>query len=43
MRGLHVVNHDTHHRSEVATMLTRVGHVPPGTDLIVHYRTGGPS
>jgi len=37
----HVVNHGTHHRSEVATMLTRLGQPPPATDLIVYYRTGG--
>lgn len=34
----HVVNHGTHHRSEAATMLTRLGHAPPPTDLIVYYR-----
>ncbi|MBI3458529.1 MAG: DinB family protein [Candidatus Rokubacteria bacterium] len=41
----HLVNHGTHHRSEVATMLTRLGHRPPATDLIVYYRTaaGTPS
>ncbi len=37
----HVVNHGTHHRSEVATMLTRLGQPPPATDLIVYYRTEG--
>jgi uncharacterized damage-inducible protein DinB len=31
---LHVVNHGTHHRSELADMLTRVGHPPKPTDLI---------
>lgn len=35
----HVVNHGTHHRSEAATMLTRIGHAPPPLDLIVYYRT----
>ncbi len=35
----HVVNHGTHHRSEVAAMLTRIGHAPPPMDLIVYYRT----
>lgn len=32
---LHLVNHGTHHRSELADMLTRVGAAPPPTDLIV--------
>ncbi len=35
----HVVNHGTHHRSEVATMLTRLGAAPPATDLILYYRS----
>ncbi len=30
---LHVVNHGTHHRSELADMLTRAGHPPKPTDL----------
>jgi uncharacterized damage-inducible protein DinB len=34
---LHVVNHGTHHRSEVADMLTRAGHPPPEMDLLVYY------
>lgn len=37
----HVVNHGTHHRSEVATMLTRLGQAPPATDLILYYRSAG--
>lgn len=32
---LHLVNHGTHHRSELSDMLTRVGAAPPPTDLIV--------
>jgi len=35
---LQVVNHGTHHRAELADMLTRVGHPPPPTDLIVYYQ-----
>lgn len=31
---LHMVNHGTHHRSELADMLTRVGHAPQPTDLV---------
>jgi uncharacterized damage-inducible protein DinB len=34
---LHVVNHATHHRSELADMLTRAGHAPPATDLHVFF------
>jgi len=37
----HVVNHGTHHRSEVATMLTRLGQAPLATDLILYYRSAG--
>ena len=33
----HVVNHGTHHRSEVATMLTVLSGSPPPTDLVVHH------
>ncbi len=38
----HLVNHGTHHRSEVATMLTMLGVSPPPTDLTVYHlvRTG---
>ncbi|MBI2468675.1 MAG: hypothetical protein HYV62_12825 [Candidatus Rokubacteria bacterium] len=35
----HVVNDGTHHRSEMAAMLARIGHAPPPMDLIVYYRT----
>jgi uncharacterized damage-inducible protein DinB len=34
----HVANHGTHHRSEVATMLTMLRGSPPGTDLVVYLR-----
>lgn len=39
---LHGANHATHHRSEVATMMTMIAGSPPPTDLVVyHYaRTG---
>lgn len=40
---LQMQNHGTHHRAELADMLTRVGHVPPPTDYIVfcNERTHG--
>ena len=31
---LHCANHSTHHRSEVAAMLTELGHEPDSTDLL---------
>ena len=34
----HVVNHATHHRSELATMITMVKDSPPSTDMVVYYR-----
>jgi uncharacterized damage-inducible protein DinB len=34
---LHVVNHGTHHRSEIADMLTRVGHAPEATDMHIYF------
>jgi uncharacterized damage-inducible protein DinB len=34
----HVANHATHHRSEIATMLTMRSGSPPSTDLIVYQR-----
>jgi uncharacterized damage-inducible protein DinB len=37
----HVVNHGTHHRSEAATMLTRLGRAPEPLDLVVYYRSLG--
>src|SRR5215813_7500015 len=38
----HVANHATHHRSEIATMITMVSGSPPGTDLVVrHFRAQG--
>lgn len=34
---LHCANHSTHHRSEVAVMLTELGHAPESTDLVEYY------
>jgi uncharacterized damage-inducible protein DinB len=34
----HVANHATHHRSEIATMLTMIDGSPPSTDLIIFHR-----
>jgi uncharacterized damage-inducible protein DinB len=34
---LHVVNHGTHHRAELADMLTRAGQTVPPTDLLVYF------
>ncbi len=39
---LHVVNHGTHHRSEAADLLTRLGHPPPPLDLIIYCRETQP-
>ncbi len=33
----HVANHSTHHRSELATMLTMLGSPPPPTDLVIYH------
>lgn len=33
----HVPNHATHHRSEVATMLTMLSGPPPPTDLLIYH------
>jgi uncharacterized damage-inducible protein DinB len=35
---LHVVNHATHHRGQVAGFLRSMGRVPPVLDLIAYYR-----
>ena len=35
---LHLVNHDSYHRGQVATMLRQLGYTPPQTDLIHYYR-----
>ena len=36
---LHMVNHGSYHRGQVATMLRQSGLKPPGTDLLTFYRT----
>jgi uncharacterized damage-inducible protein DinB len=35
---LHVVNHGTHHRGQVAGFLRSMGHTPPQLDLVLYYR-----
>jgi len=35
---LHVVNHATHHRGQVVTMLRQLGRTPTSIDLILYYR-----
>jgi uncharacterized damage-inducible protein DinB len=35
---LHVVNHGTHHRGQVAGFIRTMGHTPPLTDLVYYYR-----
>ena len=37
---LHVVNHGTHHRGQVAGFLRTMGKTPPPLDLIAFYRQG---
>lgn len=34
---LHCANHSTHHRAELAAMLTTLGHPPEPTDLLAFY------
>jgi uncharacterized damage-inducible protein DinB len=36
---MHLVNHGSYHRGQVATMLRQNGIKPPGTDLVAFYRT----
>lgn len=35
---LHIVNHGTHHRGQILSMLRQLGHKPTGLDLIGYYR-----
>ena len=35
---LHVVNHSSYHRGQIAAMLRQVGAVPKATDLMLYYR-----
>ncbi len=35
---LHLLNHSTHHRGQVVTLLRQAGHTPPATDFIVYAR-----
>jgi len=35
---LHMVNHGTHHRGQVAGFLRTMGHTPPPLDLVAYYR-----
>jgi uncharacterized damage-inducible protein DinB len=35
---LHLTNHDSYHRGQVASLLRQLGHAPLGTDLILYYR-----
>src|SRR5262249_35001632 len=34
---VHLVNHGTHHRSEVAELLTRLNSPPPGLDPLIYF------
>lgn len=34
---MHLVNHGTHQRGQIATLLRQLGHAPPDTDLIHFY------
>jgi uncharacterized damage-inducible protein DinB len=38
---LHVVNHGTHHRGQIAGFLRAMAHVPPNLDLDRYYRDVG--
>lgn len=40
---LHVVNHGTHHRGQVAGFLRAMGQAPPPLDLVAYYRVIDPS
>ncbi|HEY3739930.1 MAG TPA: DinB family protein [Bryobacteraceae bacterium] len=34
---MHIVNHGTYHRGQIASMMRQLGHQPPPTDLIYYY------
>lgn len=36
---LHLVNHGTHHRGQVAGFMRSMGHTPPPLDLVAYYRS----
>ena len=36
---LHVVNHATYHRGQIASMLRQNGYVPPSTDFVLYLRS----
>ncbi|MBI1850229.1 MAG: DinB family protein [Planctomycetes bacterium] len=36
---LHVVNHASYHRGQIATLLRQLGRTPTNTDLITYYRS----
>jgi uncharacterized damage-inducible protein DinB len=36
---LHVINHGTHHRSEVAAAVTHLGHSPGDLDMIAYFNS----
>lgn len=38
---MHVVNHSTYHRGQIAAMMRQVGATPVGTDLIAYARESG--
>jgi uncharacterized damage-inducible protein DinB len=38
---MHLVNHGSFHRGQVAAMLRAAGFAPPTTDLIIYYRKHG--
>lgn len=41
---LHVVNHSSYHRGQLATLFRQLGHVPPSTDLIRYlWHVKGPN
>ncbi len=38
---LHIVNHQTEHRTQIAALFTRFGVAPPATDLVVYLPSDG--